>query len=460
MQSSDSSRPTPRPAQRPRRAPRPKPAAAEGAPDVAPEEAPQSTPRPPRGGGQKPPRNGPRGGGQKNDPKGEPKAPPAAEPAEGVFELTSQGHGFLRRDPNWLPNRDDLFVPNGLVRQYGLRTGQLIKATWRPAGKGQRSASVIQVLEIEGQDPNVAKDWPVFERLAAESPTRRVLLESGPEDFSGRAIDLLAPLGFGQRGLIIAQPFAGKTTLLHNIAKSIAERYPDTERFILLIDERPEEVTDFKRANVGYVVGASFDAGAENHLKNAELLLARAQRLVEAGRDVIMLVDSLTRLARASNLTGKTSGRTMTGGLDPAALQFPRRLFGAARATDGGGSFTILATVLVDTGSRLDDMVFEEFKGTGNWEMRLDRKLAEARLYPALDVPATGTRREELLYTPTELTAVHRLRRSLHGQSGDRQEQLDLLLKFLKRFPTNQQLIEVATQLTTPAPASGGKRGG
>ena len=376
-----------------------------------------------------------------------PKPAPSSEPIEGVLELTNQGHGFLRRDPNWLPSREDLFVPNNLVRQYALRTGQLIRAEWRPPAKGQRSASVSQVLAIEGEDPNAAKDWPHFERLVAESPTRRIRLESGTEDFSGRAIDLFAPMGFGQRGLIIAQPFAGKTTLLRNIAKSIATRYPETERFILLVDERPEEVTEFRRLDAANVIGSSFDSGAENHLKNAELLMARAQRLVEKGKDVVMLVDSLTRLARASNLTGKQSGRTMSGGLDPAALQFPRRLFGAARATDGAGSFTIIATVLVDTGSRLDDMVFEEFKGTGNWELRLDRKLAEARLYPAMDIAATGTRREELLYTPEELTAVQRLRRFLQGQAGDRQEQLDMLLKWFKRFPTNQQIIEVASQI-------------
>lgn len=370
-----------------------------------------------------------------------------SEPVEGVLELTSQGHGFLRRDPNWIPSRDDLFVPNGIVRQFSLRSGQAIRATWRPPGKGQRSASVTQVLSIEGEPPGVARVWPTFDRLTAESPSRRIYLERGSDDFSGRAIDLFVPMGFGQRGLIIAQPFAGKTTLLRNIASSIAARHPDTERFILLVDERPEEVTDFRRANVGAVIGSSFDNGAENHLKNAELLLQRAQRLVEAGRDVVMLVDSLTRLARASNLTGKQSGRTLSGGLDPAALQFPRKLFGAARNTDGHGSFTIIATVLVDTGSRLDDMVYEEFKGTGNWELRLDRKLAESRLYPAVDIPASGTRREELLYTEPELLAVQRLRRFLHGQSGDRAEQLDVLLKWLKKVPSNQQIIEMASQM-------------
>ena len=382
--------------------------------------------RPPRGGG------GP---------------PPATEPIEGILDLTPQGHGFLRRDANWTPSRDDLFVPNGLIRQFGLRSGHCVKAAWRPPGKGQRSASVSQVLAVEGLPPSAAREWPAFDRLTAESPTRRILLERGPDDDSGRAIDLFAPMGFGQRGLIIAQPFAGKTTLLRNIALSVAANYPETERFILLVDERPEEVTDFRRADVATVIGSSYDTGAENHLKNAELLMARAQRLVEAGKDVVLLVDSLTRLARASNLTGKNSGRTLSGGLDPQALQFPRRLFGGARATDGAGTFTIIATVLVDTGSRMDDMVFEEFKGTGNWELRLDRKLAESRLYPAIDIPATGTRREELLYTEPELVAVQRLRRFLHGQTGDRQEQLDMLLKWLKKFPANQQIIELASQL-------------
>lgn len=377
-----------------------------------------------------------------------PRATAASEPVDGVLELTAQGHGFLRRDANWLPSRDDLFVPNGLIRQFNLRTGQLIRADWRPPQKGQRSASVNQVISVEGHPPAAARQWPTFERLTAESPTRRIYLERGPDDLSGRAIDLFAPMGFGQRGLIIAQPFAGKTTLLRNIAQSIAVQYPETERFILLVDERPEEVTDFRRADVGYVIGSSFDNGAENHLKNAELLLSRAHRLVEAGKDVVILVDSLTRLARAANLTGKQqTGRTLSGGLDPGALQFPRKVFGAARATENHGSFTIIATVLVDTGSRMDDLVYEEFKGTGNWEMRLDRKLAEARLFPAMDIPATGTRREELLYTEAELVAIQRLRRLLQSQGGDRQEQLDMLLKWLKRFPTNEQIIQAASAI-------------
>ncbi len=369
-----------------------------------------------------------------------------ADPVDGILELTSQGHGFLRRDANWVPSRDDLFVPNGLVRQYNLKSGQNLRVAWRPPGKGQRSATVTQVMAIENEQPHLVRAWPAFDQLTAESPTVRIRLETGPDDTSGRAIDLFAPMGFGQRGLIIAQPFAGKTTLLRNIASSIAARYPDSERFILLVDERPEEVTDFRRANVGHVIGSSYDNGSENHLKNAELLLQRCQRLVEGGKHVVLLVDSLTRLARASNMTGRQSGRTLSGGLDPAALQFPRRLFGAARATEMG-SLTIIATVLVDTGSRLDDMVHEEFKGTGNWELRLDRKLAESRLYPAMDIGASGTRREELLYDEDELLAVQRLRRFLRGQSGDRQEQLDMLLKWLAKVPTNQQIIEMAVKL-------------
>jgi transcription termination factor Rho len=384
--------------------------------------------------------------------------PTVSEPVEGILDLTNQGHGFLRRDPNWIPSRDDLFVPNGLVRQLGLRSGQLVTANWRPPGKGQRSASVSQVLAVEGDTPAVIRQLPHFDKLTAESPTKRIRLETDPEETSGRAIDLFAPMGFGTRGLVIAQPFAGKTTLLKNIGRGIAANHPETERFILLVDERPEEVTDFRRAEVGQVIGSSFDQGAENHLKNAELLMARAQRLVEAGKDVVLLVDSLTRLLRASNLTGKQSGRTMSGGLDPQAMQFPRKLFGAARATDGGGSLTIIATVLVDTGSKLDDYVYEEFKGTGNWELKLDRKLAEARLFPAIDIPATGTRREELLYTESEKVAVPRLRRFLQGQSADRQEQLDMLLKWLKKFPTNQQIIELAAQLQPAAAAAAARR--
>ncbi len=394
------------------------------------------------------PRRGPR-----NRPSGAPNGkgpliplPATADPIEGILDLTSQGHGFIRRDANWVASRGDLFVPSAMVRQFGLRTGHRLSATWKPPSKGQQSPSVGQILTVEGISVDDAPQWQHFDQMTAESPTRRVRLERGPDDFSGRMIDLFVPLGLGQRGLIIAQPMAGKTTLLKNIARSIAERNPETERFILLVDERPEEVTDFRRAEVGQVIGSSFDSGIENHLKNAELLLQRAQRLVEMGKDVVMLVDSLTRLARASNLTSR-GGRTGTGGLDTMALQFPRKLFGAARATDTGGSLTILATVLVDTGSRLDDVVYEEFKGTGNWELRLDRKLAEARLFPAIDIPASGTRREELLFSPVELAAAGSLRRFLRSHSGDKQDQLDMLLKWLNKFPSNQAIMDAMAQL-------------
>jgi transcription termination factor Rho len=313
----------------------------------------------------------------------------------------------------------------------------------------------LRIDAVEGRPPEEAARWPDFATLTAETPTQRLYLERGREPLSMRVVDLLAPIGKGQRGLIVAPPFAGKTRFLTDIAGSIAARYPEMVLLLLLVDERPEEVTDMRRAGAGQVIASSFDSDPANHIRVAELTLARAQRQVEAGRDVFLLLDSLTRLGRASNMAlegpgrggrgpargSVATGRTLSGGLDPAALRFPRRMFGAARAVADGGSLTLLATALVETGSRLDDLIFEEFKGTGNWELRLDRKLAERRLFPAVDIGATGARGEERLYTPEELRGAHLLRRILQEKGRTADERLARLIASLEKTADNAELL-------------------
>ncbi|MBI3912044.1 MAG: transcription termination factor Rho [Armatimonadetes bacterium] len=365
--------------------------------------------------------------------------------AEGILDQDARSYYYVRTRADWVPCPADLFVPPALIERAGLRVGHQITVTARPPRAGDRFSSVADVLRIEGRESD-ARTWQQFERLTAVSPHRRLRLEVSRDEFTTRAIDLLAPMGRGTRGLIVAPPFAGKTRLLSAIARALATNYPELKIFVVLIDERPEEVTEFRRLGVGNVVASSFDSGAESHLQLAELVLHRAQRLVEIGEDVVFLVDSLTRLARTSNLDSKGTGRTLSGGLDAAALRFPRKLLGAARCTEEGGSLTILATTLVDTGSRMDDHIYEEFKGTGNWELHLSRALAERRIFPAIDVPATGTRREELLYTPEELSAVTKLRRHLQVNAGG-QEQMALLLKWLEQTKDNSHLLAAAERL-------------
>ena len=365
--------------------------------------------------------------------------------AIGIVDLDPRGYYMVRVRPDWLPSPQDLFVPPPVLDRTGLRVGHVVRVTTRPPRPGDRYGSVGEVLDIDGREPD-ARSWPHFDQLTAISPFKRLRLETTREEFTTRAIDLLAPLGRGSRGLIVAPPFAGKTRLLTAIAKALHQNYPELKIFIVLIDERPEEVTEFRRLNVGTVVASSFDSGPESHLQLAELVLNRAQRLVEMGEDVVMLVDSLTRLARTSNLDGKGTGRTLSGGIDAAALRFPRKLLGAARGTEEAGSLTILATTLVDTGSRMDDHIYEEFKGTGNWELHLSRSLAERRIYPAIDIPSTGTRREELLYTPEELSATAKLRRHLQISAGG-DAQMALLLKWLEQTKDNSFLLAAADRL-------------
>lgn len=383
----------------------------------------------------------------------------------GILEVLPNGSGLLRVSADFEPSPGDAYIAPAQIRRFNLRPGHRVTGPTRAPRGGERHRSLLRVEAVEEQSPEEAARWPDFATLTAEAPTERLYLERGHEPLSMRVVDLLAPVGKGQRGLIVAPPFAGKTRFLTDIAASIAARYPEMTLLLLLVDERPEEVTDMRRAGAGQVIASSFDSDAANHLRVAELTLARAQRLVEAGRDVFLLLDSLTRLGRASNMAlegpgrrsdrpdgrpgaraiassrAVASGRTLSGGLDPAALRFPRRMFGAARAVAGGGSLTLLATALVETGSRLDELIFEEFKGTGNWELRLDRKLAERRLFPAVEIGATGVRGEERLYTPDELRAAHLLRRILQEKGRTPDERLARLLASLEKTADNAELI-------------------
>jgi transcription termination factor Rho len=366
----------------------------------------------------------------------------AGEPRTGVLELQENGNGFLRLRPDLERSSDDPYIAASQIRRFGLRPGQEVTGLVRPARGSERSPALERVEAVEGMSPEAALKLPHFADLPAEPPTHRFCLETTSDRLTTRALDLLAPVGKGQRGLIVAPPKAGKTRFLEEIAAGIVANSPDVVLQLWLIDERPEEVTVFRRLGAGQVIAASFDDASGGQLRLAELALARAQRLVEQGRDVFVLVDSLTRLARAANLQISGSGRTLSGGLDTRALQFPRRLFGAARQVEGGGSLTLLATALVETGSRLDDFVFEEFKGTGNWEVRLDRRLAERRLFPAIDIGGSGTRREELLYPETLAPLIQRLRRRLIDAGQQPFGPAERLITLLQNSTSNAQLLE------------------
>jgi transcription termination factor Rho len=360
----------------------------------------------------------------------------------GVLEMQENGSGFLRLRPDLDRSPEDPHLSPAQIRRFRLRQGQEVTARVRPAAREERWPLVEEVERVEGLEPEEARQLPDFGDLPAEPPTRRLVLETTPARLTTRALDLLAPVGKGQRGLIVAPPKAGKTRFLEEIAAGVQANHPEVVLQLWLIDERPEEVTVFRRLGAGQVIAASFDDAGGSQLRLAELALARAQRLVECGRDVFVLVDSLTRLARAANLQLSGGGRTMSGGLDTRALQFPRRLFGAARQVEGGGSLTLLATALVETGSRLDEYVFEEFKGTGNWEVRLDRRLAERRLFPAIEVGASGTRREELLYSEKEAPLIQRLRRRLLDAGQPPFGPTERLITLLVNSESNTQLLE------------------
>lgn len=366
-----------------------------------------------------------------------------AETVEGVLEILASGAGFVRTREDLNPSPKDPYVAPSQIRACGLRTGDRIAGRVRPPSGRERSPSLVVVESIEGEPPDSARERPFFDGLTAISPEERLRLESGPADLTGRAIDLLAPLGKGQRGLIVAPPKAGKTRILQEIARSVARTTPDAVLLLLLIDERPEEVTDFRREGAGQVYASSFDAESRDHLHLARLVQARAERLVERGRDVVILLDSLTRLARAANLGERGTGRSLSGGLDAAALRMPRQFLGDARKIEGGGSLTILATVLVETGSRLDDVIFEEFKGTGNMELVLDRNLADRRIFPAIDVKRSGTRHEELLYSEEDLRSIWRLRRLLGARELESSEATELLIDRLRKTPSNAEFLKI-----------------
>ena len=336
---------------------------------------------------------------------------------EGILEIQEENNfGFLRFS-NFLTSDKDIYVSPAQIRRFNLKTGDKIRGITRLPKEGERFGALLYVLTVNGDEPGTAIRRPDFDDLTPVFPYERLRLESGSRELSMRLIDLVAPIGKGQRGLIVAPPKAGKTVLLKSIAGAIERSYPEIELIVLLVDERPEEVTDMKRSlKTGDVIYSTFDELPQHHVKVAEMVLARAQRLVEHGKDVVILLDSITRLARAYNMVVPASGRTLSGGLDPGALHKPKKFFGAARKMEEGGSITILATALVETGSRMDDVIFEEFKGTGNMELHLDRKLSEKRVFPAISLNKSGTRREDLLMDQEELEAIWAMRRALQQQ--------------------------------------------
>ncbi len=357
---------------------------------------------------------------------------------EGYLEINPDGYGFLRV-MNGEFNDMDAYVSAMKIKQYGLRRGDYVQSICKKVQEG-RPAAVINVTKINGIDPEQLGKRPNFDDLVPIYPDERIRLETTAREYATRCIDLVSPIGKGQRGIIVSPPKAGKTTLLKMIAGAIAKNYPDVELKVLLIDERPEEVTDMQRSIKGEVIYSTFDELPEHHTKTAEMLLERAKRLVESGKDVVILLDSLTRLARAYNLTIPPTGRTLSGGIDPGALHSPKRFFGSARNIENGGSLTIIATALIDTGSRMDDVIFEEFKGTGNMEIHLDRRLSEKRIFPAIDLAKSGTRKEELLLTPGELEGTWGIRKVL--SNADNAEATENLLNMLVKTTSNKEFIE------------------
>jgi transcription termination factor Rho len=358
--------------------------------------------------------------------------------AQGILEILPDGYGFLRPF-KYLPSGDDIYVSASQIRKFDLRTGDLVAGQVRRPKESERYLALLRVEKINDSDPAYISERIHFDSLTPLYPQERIRLETGPHKIATRIIDLVSPLGKGQRGLIVAPPKAGKTTLLKEIANSITANHPEVYLMVLLIDERPEEVTDIERSVQGEVVSSTFDEPPDNHVKVAEMVLERAKRLVEHKRDVAILLDSITRLARAHNLVVPPSGRTLSGGVDPAALHKPKRFFGAARKLEEGGSLTILATALVETGSRMDDVIFEEFKGTGNMELILDRRLADRRIFPAIDVQRSGTRKEELLLSREELELIWYFRKATNQMTP--WDAMEHLLEEIRRTKVNDDLI-------------------
>ena len=357
---------------------------------------------------------------------------------EGILEVLPDGYGFLRGD-NYLPTPKDVYISPVQIKRFRLDTGDMVKGIKRTPKEGEKFPALIYVGEVNGQHPENAMKRRSFDDLTPIYPNKRLKLETASQEYTMRLMDLLSPIGKGQRGMIVAPPKAGKTTILKKIANSITDNNPDVELIVLLIDERPEEVTDMKRSIKGYVIYSTFDELPEHHVKVAEMVLERAKRLTEQKKDVVILLDSITRLARAYNLVIPSSGRTLSGGLDPSALHKPKRFFGAARNTEDAGSLTILATALVETGSRMDDVIFEEFKGTGNMEVHLDRKLSEKRIFPAIDINKSGTRKEELLLSKDELETVFALRKTMSNMSA--QEMTEQLIEQVVTTKSNEEFL-------------------
>jgi transcription termination factor Rho len=361
----------------------------------------------------------------------------------GILEIVDDGYGFLRGE-SLLPGSNDVYVSQSQIRRFGLRTGDYVTGEVRPPKDSEKYYGLLRVEATNGLDPEVAKQRPYFENLTAIFPNQMIDIETPSPDLSGRLINLISPIGRGQRGLIVSPPKAGKTFLLKAIAAGVAANYPDIHLMVALIGERPEEVTDMRRSVKGEVVASTFDEPVEDHTRVAEMALERAKRLVEGGKDVVILLDSITRLTRAYNLAMPPSGRTLTGGMDPVALYPPKRFFGAARNCEEGGSLTVIATCLVDTGSRMDEVIFEEFKGTGNMELRLDRRLAERRTFPAIDIAGSSTRREELLLDEATLRQVWLMRRMtsmIASNANNPSEATERLLERLSRTGSNAEFL-------------------
>ncbi|OGW56051.1 MAG: transcription termination factor Rho [Nitrospirae bacterium RBG_19FT_COMBO_55_12] len=360
---------------------------------------------------------------------------------EGVLEILPDGFGFLRApDYNYLPGPDDIYVSPSQIRRFSIRTGDTVSGQIRPPKEGERYFALLKVEAINYEDPEVSRTKILFDNLTPYYPEEKIKLEQSPTDYTTRAMDLITPIGMGQRGMIVAPPRTGKTMLLQAVAKAILKNHPEIKLIILLIDERPEEVTDWQRQVKTEIISSTFDEPPQRHVQVADMVIERAKRLVEHKKNVVILLDSITRLARAHNAIIPASGKVLSGGLDANALQRPKRFFGAARKIEGGGSLTILATALVDTGSRMDDVIFEEFKGTGNMELHLDRKLVDKRVFPAIDINQSGTRKEELLVEKEDLNRMWVLRKVLNPLSTV--ESMEFLLEKLKHAKTNRDFLD------------------
>jgi transcription termination factor Rho len=364
----------------------------------------------------------------------------------GTLEVVQDGIGFLRANKHMMPGPDDVYISQSQIRRFGLRTGDLVVGQVRPPKESEKYYGLLKVEAVNGLDPEEAKRRPKFEDLTPVFPYQQLMLETQPAILATRLMDLTAPVGRGQRGLIVSPPKAGKTTVLKQIANGITSNYSDVYLMVVLIGERPEEVTDMDRSVEAEVISSTFDEPVQSHVRVAEMALERAKRLVEAQRDVVILLDSITRLTRAYNLTVPASGRTLSGGMDPAALYPPKHFFGAARKIEEGGSLTIIATCLVDTGSRMDDVIYEEFKGTGNMELHLDRRLSERRIFPAFDIVRSGTRREELLLDPETLQRVWTLRRMIDMLRQSGEDPLEPVLERMRRTRNNKVFLETLAQ--------------